>query len=221
MRKSAREVVRKLLEDFGKSVITQPVYHGSSVKFKEFKRTPSYRSILFSRFEVNSPAFFFTTSVKDASGFGQYVSEWRIDVRKPFINFPDSTNTGTDFDATIAKEMGYILSPMICKDERGECIDIGVQRYYINDLKKSSERNHDPIENWVYVAIGNEGVSWDVMDNEACVKRMQELGYDGTTVYEPDTYTGFSWAVFKPEQVKFVRFLSQDEVEEGISDENS
>ncbi len=210
----------ELREDVGETVVPNPVYHGSDVKFQEFKRMPSKRYVLFSEFDVESPAFFFAVNVTDATEFGRNVSEWNISVRNPLINYPEQQYAAVDFDEDFARDMAYILEPMVEEDEGEKYIDLGVGRHYIEALKEQALKWDEPEESWVYAAVENEGLNWDVLDNAECVKRMAELGYDGTTVAEPDTYAGYSWAVFSPEQARFVRLFDEDEVEDRVSEED-
>lgn len=194
-----------LTEADTQSVVTQPMYHGSNTSFREFKRMPSKRYVLFSEFDVNSPAFFFSPLVKDAKEFGPVVTQWNIRVTNPLFNFETDPHLDSDFDPEVAKHLEYILEPMLETDEQGRLfIDLGVSRYYI-------DRKDD---RWSYFAVDSGGINWDVTDNEEAVRRMQELGYDGTTVSETDTYAGYSWAIFDSKQAEFVGVVDMDEYEE-------
>lgn len=191
-----RQVMRRILTEAepAGSVVERPVYHGSDAKFEKFKRIPSKRYILFSEFDVKSPAFFFSPTVEDAKEFGPLVTAWQITVRNPLFNFEANPRLDSEADEEKAEHLRYILEPMIYEKEGKEYIDLGVSRY---DVNRSDEH-------WGYVAVDSGGINWDVMDNDVAVARMIELGYDGTTVSETHASAGYSWAIFSPEQAAFL-----------------
>ncbi len=98
----------------------------------------------------------------------------------------------------LEKEMHLvkILGPLIEKNEKGHFMDIGIRRHYLNPQK------YDFPHQWIYEAIGNYGLDWDTIDNPEVVQRMKNLGYDGTFVYDPETYLGRTIFVTSPDQVR-------------------
>lgn len=185
------------------SVVKRPVYHGSDVRFEKFIRHPGKRYILFSEFDVESPSFFFAPTAAEAAEYGRYVSEWRIDVGRPFLNAETEEGLDVDLlDSQRLQELAYVLEPMVKKEEL-PFIDLGVRRHHV-DLED---------EEWPMVAVGSGGLVWDVLDCAACVQRLIEIGYDGTTVHEPDSESGYSWAIFSPDQA--VKLTDVEEIEEN------
>ena len=59
------------------------------------------------------------------------------------------------------------------------------------------------------------GLNWDALDNPGVVKRMQQLGYDGTFVAEPDTWLGRSIFVPSANQVRMVKWVTGAQKEWG------
>jgi hypothetical protein len=172
-----------------KSVVKRPVYHGSNEKFDRFVRRPSKRFVLFTEFDVESPAFFFAPTPEEAAAYGRHVAVWQIDVRRPFVNTETERHLGVDpLDDKRFRELRSVLRPLIKRDQYGQYIDLGVQRHYLKD------------NSWPYHALGRGGLNWDVLDCAACVRRLVELGYDGTTVAEPRNDSGYSWAIFDAAQ---------------------
>jgi hypothetical protein len=186
---------------FQDSIIQRPVYHGSSEIFYNFERRKSYRTVLFSQFDVESPAHFFANTPEEAAEYGRRVSSWYIDIKRPLFNAEnprDISISSKDSPEDIREvrvfllHLKKILRPMIEKKDGIPYIDVGVKRYLI-----------DPKDAWWPLLVFDEtnGPHWDVLDNPECVKNMVSLGYDGTTVDEDN---GHSWAIFSPEQARFI-----------------
>ena len=170
------------------SVVRQPVFHGSQARFACFERRSGKRYILFSEYDVQSPAFFFAPTALEAAEYGCHVTAWKIDVRRPFVNAETEPHLGVGhLDDARFLALAHILEPLIKTDQCGRYIDVGVRR---SDLKDG---------NWPYLALGRGGLNWDVTDCVPCIERLVALGYDGTTVHE-DSESGYSWAVFDPAQ---------------------
>ena len=81
-------------------------------------------------------------------------------------------------------------------------MDIGVGRHYLKTRHRQFGRE------WIYDAISNDGLMWDVLDNPGVVQRMLKLGYDGTFVAESDSHLGRSIFIPSPDQVRMVKWVT-------------
>lgn len=188
-------------------------YHGTSAMFKKFEKKGGIRQILFSSFEVPSTGFFFSDNFEDAQSFGPNVIVAELTLRHP-LAFPDhdehakfwknefeyffGQDVDSDFDTAWQYDLDYIFAPLIQHDGDKYVVDLGAGRYYVDP------GNVD----WSEFAILNGGVEWNVLDNPEVVARMQDRGYDGTVVYEPATYSGYSYFVIDESQIKILEVVS-------------
>lgn len=187
------------------SVIPQIVYHGTDKRpFEQFTYQKGIRRVLFSQFEVESKGFFFSESPMDALEYGNNVAACYINVKNLFVDPRRDKNLAIDRTYEKEPHLLKILGPMIEKNEHGFFFDLGVRRVYI---KKNDRYNFQ--REWIYEAMGPEGLDWDILDNPECVKRMVALGYDGTYVEERESHLGRSIFVPSASQVKIVRWMNQ------------
>lgn len=192
---------------FPNSTVKQLVYHGTEKPFDEFDYKKSYRTVLWSRFEVKSHGFFFSESPHEAAGFGDYIAECYIDLKNPLLDPRRDRNLGIDrLDKKKEIDLQKILSPLIQKDERGYYIEIGVKKFYIK--KRMYEFGWD----WIYNAISSYGIHWDALDNENVIKKMISLGYDGTFVMETDGPLGRSIFVPFPNQIRVLKWHRKEDL---------
>lgn len=200
---------------FPGSTVQQIVYHGTDKpKFDQFSYQKSKRFILFSEFDVEAKGFFFSESPHDALGFGKNVVACYLNLKNPLIDPRHDKNLGRD-RLPYQKEIHLqkILSPMIEKDQYGYYIELGVGKFYLKN--KYREFGHQ----WIYDAIGSNGLSWDALDNPGVIQKMSQLGYDGTFVEESETYTGRSIFVIKPEQIKMINWFNNPQPSWGEKDQ--
>lgn len=189
----------------GNSVVKGIVYHGTDKKpFDQFQYQKSQRFVLFSQFDVESKGFFFAESPHDALTFGRNVAACYVKMVNPLLDPRRDKHLGVD-RLPAAKEMHLlkILGAMVERDEKhGPFIDLGVQRYWLKD------RRFDFAHQWIYNAIGRDGLDWDCLDNPTVIQRMKLLGYDGTFVEEQHTAIGRSIFVPDAAQVKIVQWVN-------------
>ena len=199
----------------GDSVIRQPVYHGTSKQpFDKFDYQKSNRYILFSAFEVETNGFFFAENPHDAFFYGDNVVTCYVKMRNPFVDPRRDKHLGVDrLPYQKELELMKILAPLIEREDGEPFMDIGVSRYYL--------RNHsfEFAHQWVYYALENNGLSWDVLDNKQCVANMVTLGYDGTFVEESEQSVGRSIFVPSADQIKIVGWASGEQPEWGHPDD--
>jgi len=186
-------------------------YHGTHAVFRNFEKRGGVRQILFSSFKVPSNGFFFSDNLDDAAGFGPNVIVANLILRRPLV-FPEhdkhaafwnnefSYFFGQDMDeaATVwQSDLDYIFAPLIQEDNGRFVVDLGSNRYYVDP------DNTD----WSEFAVLDGGVEWNILDNSDVVARMQERGYDGTVVYEPGTYSGYSYFVIDQSQIEILEVV--------------
>lgn len=199
---------------FPGSTVQTPVYHGTDKKFDEFSYQKSKRFVLFSEFEVETRGFFFSESPHDALEYGRNIVECYINLQNPLLDPRRDRHLGID-RLPYKREMDLlkILGAAVGRDQHGPYIDLGVQRHWINP--KRDEFAHQ----WIYNAVGTDGLDWDVIDNPNVIQRMRALGYDGTFVQEPESSLGRSIVVFSPDQVRMVRWVNGPQREWGQKDD--
>lgn len=194
------------------STVQQLVYHGTDKgPFSQFAYQKSQRFVLFSQFDVEAKGFFFSESPHDALEFGRNVVACYIDLKNPLLDPRKEKHLGVD-RMPYAKEINMmkILAPLIEKNDQGDhFIDLGIKRHYLQDRRL--EKPYD----WIYHAVTSMGLNWDALDNPGVVKRMQQLGYDGTFVAEPDTWLGRSIFVPSANQVRMVKWVTGAQKEWG------
>lgn len=195
---------------FPGSTVPYLVYHGTKKRpFDKFSIQKSKRYVLFSEFDVETQGFFFFENPHDAVEFGPNVVSCYIDLKKPLLDPRRDKHLGIDqLDLKHEIDLQKILAPIIEKDKYGHFIDLGVQRYYLKGGM-----------NWIYNAVGGDGLDWDALDKPGVVDRMKKLGYDGTFVSEPDTHIGRSIFVVSPEQVRLVGWVKGPQDEWGDKDD--
>ena len=169
-------------------------YHGTNKDFNEFDYRPGVRRILFNEWETTPMGFFFTEDLDTAKEYGKKVKEAYLDLQKPFIE----PNMRFVLDDRKINDLKYVLEPMVGEDDNGRFIEIGVQKYYIENRKLENE------DDWVYYAVGSGGLAWDVLDSPKCAARIKMLGYDGTYVDEPNDQNGISIFVFDRDQIEII-----------------
>jgi len=178
------------------------VYHGTDAKFEQFQYQKSVRQILFSKFDVESKGFFFFESPMDATKFGDKVIACYVNLVRPLLDPRRDHYLSVDqLPDEQLQDLRYILQPLVQPDGS---FDIGIQKYYIKDDT-----------DWVYNAIGTGGLHWDVLDNDQVVERMRQKGYDGTFVYEPDSYLGRSIFVLSSDQIEIMKWYNEPQLSWG------
>jgi hypothetical protein len=187
---------------FSKSVIRQPVYHGTEKLFKTFEYQKSQRFVMFAQFDVEARGFFFSESEEDARSFGNNVAVCFVNMARPLID-PRQRSTISDVGLSDRQEidMMKILAPLIKRDEKGHYIDYMITRNYLQHERRPTERD------WIYDAIDSGGLVWDVLDEPGVVHKMTALGYDGTFVHEPDTSQGRSIFITFSDQVQIIDWV--------------
>jgi GNAT superfamily N-acetyltransferase len=212
---------------FNSSVIKEPVYHGTSSKFGEFKTgVDTSRAVLFSEFKVKSQGIFFSQSAKDAKSYGSSVVKCWVNLTNPLFN-PNAEKAGQPGRETYQrfskeKEQDFIkiFSPLAHEadidGEKVPVIDKMIGQIEVRDVRFSS-RSEETYPEWIYELLGDGGIIWDVMDDEGVIKRMKALGYDGTFVNEPNDYSGSSVFVVSPDQIKIIDWgdYGSEEMEES------
>lgn len=196
------------------STVKYPVYHGTNNNFNQFSYQKSYRTVLFSQFEVEAKGFFFSESPHDALEFGKNIAECYVRLTNPLLDPRRDPHLGID-RLPYKKEMDLmkILAPLIYKVKEAPYngspyIDIGVGRYFIR-----------PGREWIYNAVKTQGIEWDVLDNPQVIDRMKKLGYDGTFVAEPSSYLGRSIFVINPDQVRIIKWIQGGQPDWGDKDD--
>lgn len=194
---------------FPGSTINSLVYHGTKKKFNDFSYQKSKRFVLFSEFDVEAKGFFFSESPHDALGFGPNVVSCFINLKRPLLDPRKDKHLGID-NLSRDKEIDLqkIIAPAIERDKYGHFVDIGIGRNYLNGGT-----------DWIYHAVGQGGLSWDVLDKPGVVERMKKLGYDGTFVSEPDSSLGRSIFVVDPSQIKIVGWVRGQQEDWGDKDD--
>jgi hypothetical protein len=179
------------------STIKNMVYHGTRKKFDQFSYQKSKRFVLFSEFDVESKGFFFAESPHDAVEFGPNVAACYVRMTNPLLDPRRDKHLGID-RLPYEKEwhLRKILGPMIGREGRELFMDLGVRRVYLR------KRTYEFPNQWVYEAIGPDGLDWDCLDNPGVVQKMVALGYDGTFVSEPESHIGRSIFVPSSDQIK-------------------
>lgn len=153
----------------------QTFYHGTDEKFDQFEKRPGMRYVLFSQFPVETQGHYFTDEEEKARLYGRNIMKRQLNVDKLLLDPKKYPHMGVDrFPPELEEELKYILAPMIQESESGRYMEIGVHAMPVRD------------DDWIYNAIDSTGLHWDVLDNPEVVKRMKELGYDGTYVREDE-----------------------------------
>ncbi len=202
------EMTPEIKEWLGNSTIQQPVYHGSKVKFDNFKYMPSKRYVLFSQFDVMAHGFFFSEKYEDAKEYGNNVVTAYVRMLNPLLDPRRDQHLGVDrLDHKKEAHMAFILRHMIKRDsEHGQYGDIGVTTFPVyargkGQLKgKNIPTFHTQYE-WIYNVVCRNGLMWDALDMPEIVASMKKLGYDGSFVAEDK-----GRSIFVPEanQIKIV-----------------
>ena len=203
---------KQWIKNSGNSVVKNLVYHGTSKRFDSFSYQKSKRYVLFSAFDVEAKGFFFAESPHEALEYGHNVAACYINMTNPLIDPRKDALTGR---LSYKKEMDLmkILAPMIERDENKEpFIDLGVKRIYLKN------RYYGYAHQWIYEAIGNNGLEWDCLDNAGVVQRMKQLGYDGTFVEEKESEIGRSIFVPNASQITVVKWLTGSQPDWGHKD---
>jgi hypothetical protein len=184
----------------------QILFHGTSARpFNKFEFKTGKRFVLFSEFDVEAKGFFFTEHPAHAREYGPNVVACYVRLLRPFVDPRTEKALGVD-RLTGRKEvqLGKIVAKMIEEDKYGKFIDIGVRRYYLNPQK-----DEFPLQ-WAYHGLDREGLNWDILDNPQCVKKLVELGYDGSWVAEPNDPSGRSVFVVSPDQIRLAEWNKFD-----------
>lgn len=188
------------------SSIQQLVYHGTNKPiFDNFSYQKSQRFVLFSAFDVESKGFFFSESPHDALEYGKNIAACYVNMKNPLIDPRRESHLGID-RLSYQKELHLlkVLGPLIQRDEKyGPYFDLGVRRVWVQN------RNYEFAHQWIYEALGNDGIDWDCLDNPEVIKRMVSLGYDGTFVQEPESHLGRSIFVPSSNQIKIVNWVNK------------
>jgi len=194
----------EVVQPFPGSTVPYLVYHGTNKRpFDQFTVQKSQRFVLFASFDVETHGFFFSENPHDAVEFGKNVVACYINMRKPLLDPRRDKHLGIDrlsYQQEI--DLQKVLAPMIEKGDHGHYMDIGVGRHYIQTRHRQYGRE------WIYDAISNDGLAWDVLDKAGVVQRMLKLGYDGTYVAEPETHLGRSIFIPSADQVRMVKWVS-------------
>ena len=203
------------IQPFSGSTVKHLVFHGTDKRpFKQFTYQQSQRFVLFSAFDVETKGFFFSESPHDALEYGDNIVACYINLKRPLLD------PRRDKDLAINRlsrqqeiDLQKILAPMIEKDANGHFIDIGVGRHYLQTRSRSNGQE------WIYDAISNEGLAWDVLDHPGVVERMTKLGYDGTFVEESNSYLGRSIFVLAADQVRMSHWVNGPQADWGEKDD--
>jgi RNA:NAD 2'-phosphotransferase (TPT1/KptA family)/GNAT superfamily N-acetyltransferase/2'-5' RNA ligase/8-oxo-dGTP pyrophosphatase MutT (NUDIX family) len=168
-----------------------PVYHGTDKKFDKFEQKPGTRYILFSEIKVQAGGFFFTDDPEEAKEFGSNVMTCYLKMKKPLIRQEDQYNLSKKQIA----DLTYICEP---------CMSDGYSDLQGNSVKTielgAFAIDVDPEGNWLNEIVKQNGLDWNILDNQEAVNRMKERGYDSTMV---DEYNGkYSYCVFSTDQIR-------------------
>jgi len=204
-----------------KAGYTIKAFHGTDEKFTTFKKgRQSARGILFSSIPVETQGFFFATERGDAEEFGKYIVPSVLRMENPLVDPERDKALAVDkFDSDKEEEIAYILTPMFEKkgDDWIAPVDLGIREVYAEEQDLANEPDAYSQENrgevgysteWIYEFMSPEGMAWDVLDNPEVVRRMEELGYDGTYVEE-----SFGSSIFVPDsnQIKSADPVTYDD----------
>lgn len=197
----------------GNSVIKTVVYHGTNKhKFDKFSIQKSKRYVLFSEFDVEAKGYFFAENPHDALEYGQNVAACYVKMVNPLLDPRRDPGSGR---LPYVKEMQLmkILATMIQREKGEPYIDIGVKRTYLRN------RNYNYAHQWIYEAVGPEGIEWDCLDNPQVVDRIKKLGFDGTFVQENNQYVGRSIFVPDADQVRIIEWVKGKQWQWGHKDD--
>lgn len=215
-----------VLVENGKPMI---LYHGTNKNpFQQFQVQSSQRHVLFTSFDVTANGFFFSESPQEALEYGRNIVACYVRMTNPLVDPRRDKHLGVD-RLPYQREMHIlkILGPMIQKSNLGNDgdgrpktafhIDLGVRRNYI------TPKRDDFPHQFIYNAIGPEGVDWDLLDNPQVVQRMKQLGYDGTFVQE-QSQSGRSVFVCDANQIRVIDWNNKSryapEVEDDFEDDD-
>jgi hypothetical protein len=188
---------------FPSSTIKYPVYHGTDKPiFQQFAHQKGIRQVLFSQFEVEAKGFFFAESPHEALEYGRNIAECYVDLKNPLLDPRRDKHMGID-NLPYEKELHLmkILAPMIEWKDKEPYIDIGVRRIWLRN------RRYEKANQWIYEAVGMDGLDWDCLDNPQVIQNMKKLGYDGTFVQENQSRTGRSIFVPDANQIRIVKWV--------------
>jgi hypothetical protein len=197
------------------STVQYPVYHGTDKPvFQQFSYQKGTRQILFSQIEVEAKGFFFAESPHEALVYGKNVAQCYINLTNPLLDPRRDKHMGTD-RLPYEKELQLmkILAPMIEWKDKEPYIDIGVQRFWLRN------RRYERPTQWIYEAVGMDGLDWDCLDNPQVIQNMKKLGYDGTFVQERESRTGRSIFVPDADQVKIIKWFKGEQSDWGEEEE--
>jgi len=184
---------RKLVVAALKSVVADSdliVYHGSDKKITEFKKgVKSARFLLFKAFEVESQGAFFAFDPEVTKEFGAFTHKVTIANPNLFIR-ADEKHAGVDrLDKKRERELAEMLQAT-AKNNKIVLYEFDLQ--IPEDFDPTIEdTDPQPSSNWawIYEVVGS-GIIWDLLDEPAFVKKMEQFGYDGTIVDEPSEIGG-------------------------------
>jgi GNAT superfamily N-acetyltransferase/8-oxo-dGTP pyrophosphatase MutT (NUDIX family) len=168
-----------------------PVYHGTDKEFSKFEQHPGTRYILFKEFQVQAGGFFFTDEVEEAKKFGKNVMTCYLKMQKPLVKQEDQYG----LSQKQAKDLTYICEPIMSdsyQDMHGNSVKTIELGAFAIDV--------DPEGAWLNEIVKQNGLDWNVLDNQEVVNRMKERGYDSTMVDEGDGQ--YSYFVISPDQIK-------------------
>lgn len=195
------------------------VYHGSDHKITEFKKgVKSARFLLFKAFDVESQGAFFAFDPEVTKNFGAYTHKVTISDPNLFIGI-DEKFAGVDrLDQKRERE----LAEMLQATAKDNVINLYETDLYIpEDFDPSMEdtgSQASPNWVWIYDAVGR-GLIWDLLDEPAFVKKMEQLGYDGTTVEESAENGGRSLFISNLAKIKDVEMEDEEDKEDENEEE--
>lgn len=169
--------------------LTNTLWHGSDVQFPTFEvgRTAS-RGLLLHVFEVTSQFIFLSPSVYEASQFGRYVAECRVDYGRMLI--PSLANR---------LEIVEIFSSVAANTGDGLVL-VGVERdISIPPLAA------DPESSWVEKLYWRVFWDWQYLDTPGLADALVRHGYDSLLAAE-DSELGYSVAFARPESVEIIQW---------------
>jgi len=196
------------------------VYHGSDKKITEFKKgIKSARFLLFKAFDVESQGAFFAFDPEVTKEYGVFTHKVTITDPNLFIR-TDEEHAGVD---RLDKKRERELAEMLQATAKNNVINLYEFDLFIPEDFDSSEEDtgSQPSPNWawIYEAVGSGGIVWDLLDEPAFVKKMEQFGYDGTLVEESSEHGGKSLFLSNLSKINDVELLKDEEDEEDEEDD--
>ena len=188
-------------------------YHGSNKKIDQFKTDiPSKRYLLFHAFDVKSQGVFLAFTPDTAQSYGKTVYEVKLDKPNLFISIEDEH---AGIDRLPLKKEEELAEMLIASSIEGKLNLLETTIYIPEDFNPEVKDKNNLSKNWdwIYEAVQNGGILWDVLDDSKFVNKMKELGYDGTMVEEKSQEEGRSLFICNLNKIKILGIWNKTDKE--------